>query len=46
MSLLDLRLEAQCPAKVNLALSVLGVRADGYHEIRTVFQAVDLADTE
>ncbi|MBZ5640510.1 MAG: 4-(cytidine 5'-diphospho)-2-C-methyl-D-erythritol kinase [Acidobacteriia bacterium] len=45
MSLLDLRLEAQCPAKVNLALSVLGVRADGYHEIRTVFQAVDLADT-
>lgn len=32
------------PAKVNLSLRVLGKRADGFHEIRTVFQAVDLAD--
>jgi 4-diphosphocytidyl-2-C-methyl-D-erythritol kinase len=32
------------PAKVNLVLDVLGRRPDGYHEIRTVFQAVDLAD--
>jgi 4-diphosphocytidyl-2-C-methyl-D-erythritol kinase len=39
------RLVARCPAKVNLTLSVLGRRADGYHEIDTVFQAVDLWDT-
>jgi len=31
-------------AKVNLALAVLGRRADGYHEIRTVFQSIDLYD--
>jgi 4-diphosphocytidyl-2-C-methyl-D-erythritol kinase len=31
-------------AKVNLALEVLGKRADGYHEIATVLQAVDLFD--
>jgi 4-diphosphocytidyl-2-C-methyl-D-erythritol kinase len=32
------------PAKVNLCLEVLGRRRDGYHEVRTVLQAVDLAD--
>ncbi|HYE12829.1 MAG TPA: 4-(cytidine 5'-diphospho)-2-C-methyl-D-erythritol kinase [Pyrinomonadaceae bacterium] len=32
-------------AKVNLSLRVLGRRADGYHEIRTVFQTVSLNDT-
>lgn len=31
-------------AKINLTLSVLGRRADGYHEIRTVFQSISLAD--
>jgi 4-diphosphocytidyl-2-C-methyl-D-erythritol kinase len=31
-------------AKVNLALEVLGKRGDGYHEIVTVLQAVDLFD--
>ncbi|MBI4255143.1 MAG: 4-(cytidine 5'-diphospho)-2-C-methyl-D-erythritol kinase [Candidatus Rokubacteria bacterium] len=31
-------------AKVNLALEVLGRRPDGYHEIATVLQAVDLSD--
>jgi 4-diphosphocytidyl-2-C-methyl-D-erythritol kinase len=30
--------------KVNLALEVLNKRADGYHEIATVMQAVDLSD--
>jgi 4-diphosphocytidyl-2-C-methyl-D-erythritol kinase len=38
-------LGARCPAKVNLALRVVGRRPDGYHEIVTVFQAVDLWDT-
>lgn len=32
------------PAKVNLSLRVLGKRGDGFHEIRTVFQALDLGD--
>ena len=31
-------------AKVNLELRVLGKRADGYHELRTIFQTVSLAD--
>jgi len=31
-------------AKVNLALAVLGRREDGFHEIRTVFQSIDLHD--
>jgi 4-diphosphocytidyl-2-C-methyl-D-erythritol kinase len=33
------------PAKVNLFLRILDRRADGYHEIETVFQLIDLADT-
>lgn len=35
----------RAPAKVNLTLDVLGLRPDGYHEIATVMQAVDLTDT-
>ena len=31
-------------AKINLSLEVLGKRDDGFHELRTVLQAVDLAD--
>lgn len=32
------------PAKLNLFLHVTGRRDDGYHELQTVFQLVDLAD--
>ena len=32
-------------AKVNVRLDVLGRRADGYHELRTIFQAISLHDT-
>ena len=32
-------------AKINRSLRVLGVRADGYHELRTVFQSIALHDT-
>jgi 4-diphosphocytidyl-2-C-methyl-D-erythritol kinase len=32
-------------AKVNLSLDVIGRRADGYHELRTIFQTITLHDT-
>lgn len=32
------------PAKINLALAVTGKREDGYHELRSVFATIDLAD--
>src|SRR5438105_6070743 len=38
------RLVLSAAAKINLALEVLGRRDDGYHEIATVMQAVDLSD--
>ena len=31
-------------AKINLALAVTGKRDDGYHELRSVFATIDLAD--
>ena len=37
-------LRARSFAKVNLALSVLGRRSDGYHDIQTIFQSIDLYD--
>jgi 4-diphosphocytidyl-2-C-methyl-D-erythritol kinase len=33
------------PAKLNLFLHVIGRRADGYHELQTLFQLIDLTDT-
>lgn len=32
-------------AKINLTLRVLGIRDDGYHELRTTFQSLALHDT-
>lgn len=37
-------LRVRVPAKLNLFLAVRGVRADGYHELATVFQTVSLHD--
>jgi len=37
-------LRVRAPAKVNLYLRVLGRRPDGYHDIETLFQAIDLED--
>jgi 4-diphosphocytidyl-2-C-methyl-D-erythritol kinase len=31
-------------AKINLGLEIVGKRADGYHDIRTLFQTISLAD--
>jgi 4-diphosphocytidyl-2-C-methyl-D-erythritol kinase len=33
------------PAKLNLFLHVSGRRADGYHELQTLFQLIDLCDS-
>lgn len=32
------------PAKVNLGLKVLAKRPDGYHEVQTIYQMIDLSD--
>jgi 4-diphosphocytidyl-2-C-methyl-D-erythritol kinase len=37
-------LTVDAPAKINLTLEVLGKRPDGYHNIRSVIQAVNLCD--
>lgn len=39
------RFVVRAHAKVNLDLRVLGARPDGYHELRTVFQSIDLHDS-
>jgi 4-diphosphocytidyl-2-C-methyl-D-erythritol kinase len=41
----DSSLVVQAPAKVNLTLYILGKRSDGYHDLDTVMQKLDLADT-
>ncbi len=38
-------MRVQAFAKINRSLRVLGVRADGYHELRTIFQSIALHDT-
>ena len=40
----DSPLSVRSFAKVNLALSVLGKRTDGYHDIQTIFQTTTLCD--
>ena len=37
-------IHVSAPAKVNLVLEVLGKREDGYHEIRSLVQTIDLCD--
>lgn len=40
-----MKLTLQAPAKVNLTLLVSARRGDGYHDVSTVMQTVDLCDT-
>jgi len=42
---MPVRLKVRSLAKINLDLRVLNKRTDGFHELRTIFQTVSLADT-
>ena len=37
-------IKVKCPAKINLTLEVLNKRDDGYHNIKSVMQMIDLYD--
>lgn len=37
--------EIKCPAKINLSLDVVSRRQDGYHNLSTIMQAINLFDT-
>jgi 4-diphosphocytidyl-2-C-methyl-D-erythritol kinase len=37
-------MKVQSPAKINLFFQILGKRDDGYHNIASLYQAIDLAD--
>jgi 4-diphosphocytidyl-2-C-methyl-D-erythritol kinase len=38
-------LRVRAPAKINRSLRIVGTAADGYHDLRTVFQSLALHDT-
>ena len=38
-------LTVMAPAKVNLTLEVLSLRDDGYHDVASIMQTIDLSDT-
>jgi 4-diphosphocytidyl-2-C-methyl-D-erythritol kinase len=44
-ALTALRVTVHAHAKLNWTLEVLGKRPDGYHEIRSIMQTIDLSDT-
>nr|WP_111638807.1 4-(cytidine 5'-diphospho)-2-C-methyl-D-erythritol kinase [Marinomonas shanghaiensis] len=40
-----IKMQLPSPAKLNLFLHITGRREDGYHELQTLFQFIDLCDT-
>jgi 4-diphosphocytidyl-2-C-methyl-D-erythritol kinase len=40
----EVAIQLDAPAKVNLGLRIVGRRADGYHELESLFVPLDLAD--
>jgi len=40
----SMRLQKKSPCKVNLLLNILGKRPDGFHELETVMQPVNVCD--
>ncbi|MBF7694739.1 4-(cytidine 5'-diphospho)-2-C-methyl-D-erythritol kinase, partial [Acinetobacter sp. EC115] len=39
-----MQIKAPAPAKLNLFLHITGRRENGYHELQTIFQLIDLYD--
>ena len=37
-------IKVKCPAKINLSLKVVGKRPDGFHDIESIMQAINLYD--
>jgi len=40
-----MRLRLMAPAKINWTLEVLGQRPDGFHDVKTILQTIDLCDS-
>lgn len=40
-----MKVTVKAPAKINLTLDIIGKRADGYHDVAMVMQAISLYDT-
>lgn len=40
------QIKVKTPAKVNLVLEILGKRADGFHEIQSIMQAISIFDIQ
>ena len=38
------KIKVQCPAKINLSLKVTGKRSDGFHNIESIMQTINLYD--
>ena len=44
VSRVSVKMIVKAHAKINLSLDIVGKRADGYHEIKTVFHEIPLCD--